>query len=156
MKKRTLYWILTALFTESAICARFGNEANPGVGLTIVTVIALIALAVGMAALARKTDPAARFKRRARNEAKARSVGLPGDYVSFGLETARLLDQAPRIIELGAVRIRNGRVFGTYSQLVNSGKPIPPKVTSLTGLDDSMVAGSPSPRRYARNSDDAM
>ena len=143
MRKRTLYWILAALFAATAIYAPFDNTVETGIGITVATIIVLIALAVGMAALAMKTDPEARFKRRPRRRRTGR-MQLPRDYVCFDLETTGLLKDDPRITELGAVRVRNGRVSGTYGQLVNPGIPIPANVTRLTGIDDSMVAGSPT------------
>ena len=47
MRKRTLYWILAALFAASAIYAPFDDNRDSGLPLTIVTIIALVALAVG-------------------------------------------------------------------------------------------------------------
>ena len=56
MRKRTLYWILAALFAASAIYAPFDDNRDSGLPLTIVTIIALVALAVGFAMAARKVD----------------------------------------------------------------------------------------------------
>ena len=64
MRKRTLYWILAALFAASAIYAPFDDNRDSGLPLTIVTIIALVALAVGFAMAARKVDPEARFKKK--------------------------------------------------------------------------------------------
>lgn len=65
MRKRTLYWILAALFAASAIYAPFDDNRDSGLPLTIVTIIALVALAVGFAMAARKVDPEARIQEEA-------------------------------------------------------------------------------------------
>lgn len=141
MRKRTLYWILAVLFAATAVYTPFDTTVETSIGATVATIVVLLALAAGMAALAVKTEPDARFKRKPK---RTGSTQLPGDYVCFDLETTGLLKDNPRITELGAVRVRNGKVSGTYGQLVNPGIPIPAKVTRLTGIDDAMVAGSPT------------
>jgi DNA polymerase-3 subunit epsilon len=49
-----------------------------------------------------------------------------------------------RIIEIGALRIRDGEIIDRYSTLVNPRVPIPSFITSLTGITDRDVAGAPS------------
>ena len=73
MRKRTLYWILAALFAASAIYAPFDDNRDSGLPLTIVTIIALVALAVGFAMAARKVDPEARFKKKPKSVTKMKS-----------------------------------------------------------------------------------
>jgi DNA polymerase-3 subunit epsilon len=48
-----------------------------------------------------------------------------------------------RLTEVAAVRVRDGRVAGRFSTLVNPRRPIPPEITRLTGITDAMVAGAP-------------
>jgi DNA polymerase III subunit epsilon len=48
-----------------------------------------------------------------------------------------------KVTEIGAVRVREGRVVDRFVTLVDPSRPIPPAVTELTGIDDAMVAGSP-------------
>lgn len=48
------------------------------------------------------------------------------------------------ITEVGAVKIQGGEHLGYFSSLVNPGHPIPSYITELTGIDDSLVAQSPS------------
>jgi len=47
------------------------------------------------------------------------------------------------IIEIGAVRVVDGRLLDTFGTLVNPGRPIPPFVAALTGISDDMVAAAP-------------
>ena len=47
------------------------------------------------------------------------------------------------ITEIGAVKVRGGEVLGEFQTLVNPHRAIPPFIAVLTGITDSMVAGSP-------------
>lgn len=59
------------------------------------------------------------------------------------LETTGGAPAASGITEIGAVRVRAGRLEDTFVTLVNPGRPIPPFVRDLTGITDDMVAGAP-------------
>jgi DNA polymerase-3 subunit epsilon len=48
-----------------------------------------------------------------------------------------------RITEIAVVEIRDGIIGADFQTLVNPGRPIPPRIAQLTGIDDAMVAGSP-------------
>ena len=65
-------------------------------------------------------------------------------YTALDLETTGLDPQADMIIEIGAIRIRNGAEVERYHQLVNPVRPIPPVVTDITGITDDMVADQPT------------
>lgn len=124
MRKRTLYWILAALFAASAIYAPFDDNRDSGLPLTIVTIIALVALAVGFAMAARKVDPEARFKKKPKSVTKMKSKPVKAkdlmvdNYTSIDLETTGFSPSDDRIVEIGAIRVRNGRPVKRYSQLV--------------------------------------
>lgn len=64
-------------------------------------------------------------------------------FVVFDLETTGLTPTADMIIEIGAVKIENGRMTETFSTLVNPQRPIPQKNVELTGISDSDVKDSP-------------
>jgi DNA polymerase-3 subunit epsilon len=49
-----------------------------------------------------------------------------------------------RLTEVAAVRVRAGRIVGTFESLVNPQRPIPPLVTRLTNITDDMVSGAPT------------
>lgn len=71
------------------------------------------------------------------------SAPLDGDFVAFDIETTGLNAKSDRIIEIGAVLFSNGEVIDTFNAMVDPGRPIPPEITKLTGIDDTMVRGQP-------------
>lgn len=47
------------------------------------------------------------------------------------------------IIEIGAARIRGGKIVDEYSQLVNPQMPLPNGISALTGITNKMLADNP-------------
>lgn len=68
---------------------------------------------------------------------------LPKDYIALDLETTGLSAQRDRITEIGAVKIRDGRIADRYAQLVNPGVLISPRITQITGITNAMVEHQP-------------
>jgi DNA polymerase III subunit epsilon len=66
-------------------------------------------------------------------------------YVVVDLETTGLRPGRAAICEIGAVRLEGLAQTGTFQTLVDPGVPLPPVVTSLTGIEDRDLAGAPSP-----------
>jgi DNA polymerase III subunit epsilon len=67
------------------------------------------------------------------------------EYVVVDVETTGWSPQDARITEIGAVRVRGGRVLGEFSTLVDPAMPVPPDIEALTGISSQMVATAPSP-----------
>ena len=63
--------------------------------------------------------------------------------VALDLETTGLDPARDAIIEIGAIRFQGPRVEAEWSALINPGRPLPPFITQLTGIDDSMLANAP-------------
>ena len=63
--------------------------------------------------------------------------------IALDLETTGLDPEREAVIEIGAVRFRGPRVEDQWSTLINPGRPIPPFISELTGIDDGMVARAP-------------
>lgn len=59
------------------------------------------------------------------------------------LETTGGAPGSSGITEIGAVRVEGLAVTERFSTMVDPGMPIPPHITSITGIDDSMVRGQP-------------
>ncbi|MCS7285522.1 MAG: helicase C-terminal domain-containing protein [Anaerolineae bacterium] len=55
-------------------------------------------------------------------------------FVALDLETTGFDPERDAIIEIGAVKFRGDKVLGTFSSLVNPGRPVPFKVLHLTGI----------------------
>lgn len=73
-------------------------------------------------------------------------MGTPLSEVTFcviDFETTGGSADTDRITEIGAVKYRGGECLGTFQTLVNPGVPIPPYITMLTGITESMVFPAP-------------
>ena len=66
-------------------------------------------------------------------------------YVVFDTETTGLLPHKDEIVQIGAVRVVNGRIVPgeEINQLVNPGMPIPPASTKVHHVTNAMVADAP-------------
>ena len=65
------------------------------------------------------------------------------DFVVVDVEATGAKTPPNRLIELGAYRIRNGRIVDKFLSLVNPEIPIPRFVASLTGISNEMVKLAP-------------
>jgi DNA polymerase-3 subunit epsilon len=73
-------------------------------------------------------------------------LGTPLSDVTFcviDLETTGGSAATCGITEIGAVKLRGGECLGTFQTLVNPGCAIPPQITVLTGITQSMVLPAP-------------
>lgn len=64
--------------------------------------------------------------------------------VFLDIETTGGSPATSRITEIGAVRIEDGRVVGTFSQLLNPEQKVPWFITKLTGITDDMLWDAPT------------
>jgi DNA polymerase-3 subunit epsilon len=65
------------------------------------------------------------------------------DFTVVDVETTGWAPDEASITEIGAVRVRGGRVVAEFGSLVNPGRPVPAPITELTGIDDQMLTGAP-------------
>lgn len=66
------------------------------------------------------------------------------DYVVFDLETTGLDTKNDRIVEIGAVRVRDGQITDEFATLVNPECEIPQKVIDIHGITNEMVKDAPT------------
>lgn len=59
---------------------------------------------------------------------------MRGELVALDLETTGLDPFQDAIIEVGVVRMQNGKITAEFSTFVDPGIPIPPHVTHITGI----------------------
>ncbi len=60
--------------------------------------------------------------------------------IAIDVETTGISPEKERIIEIGAFRPETGEIFRT---LINPGRPLPDKITELTGITDDMLVDAP-------------
>ena len=65
------------------------------------------------------------------------------DYVVFDLETTGTSCRSDEVVEISAVKVKNGEVVEEFSTLVNPGRPIPLYASQVNGITDDMVKDSP-------------
>ena len=58
------------------------------------------------------------------------------DYLSLDIETTGLNPKTEKIIEIGAVRVRNGSIVARFESLVSPGRLLEERITELTGITD--------------------
>ena len=72
-----------------------------------------------------------------------KNLTLDQDYVVFDLETTGFSPVKNHIIEIGAVKIQNGKITDRFSTFVNPREPIPYKIQQLTSIRDEDVLDAP-------------
>ena len=68
---------------------------------------------------------------------------LASDYTVIDLETTGLNVNDSEIIEIAAVRVRNGEISETFDSLIRPCVKIPPYIESITGITNEMVCNEP-------------
>lgn len=61
------------------------------------------------------------------------------EYVVFDIESTNLSVRNGEIIEIGAVKVKNGQILNTYHSLIKPENSIPKEITDITGITDEDV-----------------
>lgn len=69
----------------------------------------------------------------------ARGRSFKDTFIVFDIETTGFSSEDDRIIEIGAVKICDGKIVDSFNQFVNPKMSIPYKITELTGINNDMV-----------------
>ncbi len=70
---------------------------------------------------------------------------LENTYIVFDFETTGFnAGGGDQIIEVGAVKIKNGEVLSKFSKLIDPKRKLVRKITEITGITDDMLKGMPS------------
>ena len=68
------------------------------------------------------------------------SIMLDDTFVVFDFETTGFnAGGVDSIIEIGAVKIKNGEILEKYDELINPGRPLPTRITEVTNITDEML-----------------
>ncbi len=73
------------------------------------------------------------------------------DYVAFDLETTGLNVETDYIIEIGALKVRDGKVCERFMEFVKPQVAISPMITNITGITNVMVADARNTRDIIRD-----
>lgn len=71
-------------------------------------------------------------------------IALPNDYTVIDFETTGFNPKWEGILELGAIKYRDGKEVSRYQQLVLPSQPISMFITRLTGITNEMLIGKPT------------
>ncbi len=73
-----------------------------------------------------------------------RDMAFTDEFVAFDLETTGLSSRNDRIIEIGAVIMKEGKEVDRFQTFVDPRRPLDKKIVELTGITDDMLRGAPT------------
>ncbi len=65
------------------------------------------------------------------------------DYICLDLETTGLDPKTDKIIEIGAIKVLDGKIVDKFCTFVNPGRMLSEKIVELTGICDEDLKGAP-------------
>lgn len=71
-------------------------------------------------------------------------------FIAFDVETTGLDSDYDRIIELSAIKFKDGKRIDAFSKRVNPEMSIPKEITKITGIKDSDVAHAPTEEKVMK------
>lgn len=73
------------------------------------------------------------------------------DYVVIDLEMTGLKAKTDKILEVGAVKVRNGGIKDTFSAIIRQQEKLPEKIIRLTGITDEMANAGGEPEEVMKD-----
>ena len=67
------------------------------------------------------------------------------DFTALDIETTGLDPKLDKIIEVAAVKVREGKIVDEFQSLLSPGRRLEERITELTGITDDMLADAPMP-----------
>ena len=64
---------------------------------------------------------------------------MNNEFVVFDTETTGFYFGHDQMIEIGAVKIKNGEILDRFDELINPFRPLPRKIVELTNITDDML-----------------
>ncbi len=71
-------------------------------------------------------------------------IEIPNEYVAFDIETTGLDSMYDEIIEIGAIKVENGKEMDRFNTLIKPVCKINEFITELTGITNQMVESAPT------------
>lgn len=71
-------------------------------------------------------------------------------YSFLDIETTGLSYRTDQIIEVGVIKVKDGKEIDRYSTFVNPERPIPKQITDITNINDDMVKDAPTIKKVMR------
>ena len=84
------------------------------------------------------------------NDTKEYSL-LEDEFVVFDTETTGFYAGSDQMIEIGAVKIKNGEIIDRFDELIDPKRPLPKKITELTFITDEMLSGCRSEKEVTES-----
>ena len=66
---------------------------------------------------------------------------MVNEYIAVDVETTGLSPERDRLLEIGAVHVRDKKVIKLFGTLIDTGMPVPLRIQELTGITDEMRKG---------------
>ena len=73
-------------------------------------------------------------------------IAFPDEYVMIDTETTGFSVEWDSLIEIGALKVRDGEVVDTFESFIKLDGKLPDFITELTGITDAMLANAPAPQ----------
>ena len=73
----------------------------------------------------------------------SQNMAFDEEFVAFDLETTGLSSKTDRIIEIGAIVMKNGQEVDRFQTFVDPERKLDRKIVDLTGITDDMLVGAP-------------